>query len=192
MSFLGVLLNKNPLSTDWCVIHPLPLPPLSSLPPSAVGCVLDLLRSGVREHCRVTTHYCRIPRPCVLLGLVSIPDVSLFGIASYCLPILPYPYPTLSPPPIPPFPALFLFLELEEKRILAWKIMRAAWQCIQEMWVTLLCGMFWGALFMRYVWTSGEGDEIPQRPRCLNWRNELGIKGEMQFGFPQHTPPAIT
>lgn len=34
--------------------------------------------------------------------------------------------------------------------------------------VTILCVMFWGGSFMRYVWTSGEGEEIPQKPRCLN------------------------
>lgn len=52
------------------------------------------------------------------------------------------------------------------------------------MWVTFLCVMFWGGSFMRYVWTSGEGEEIPQKPRCQNWR----LRGEVQFRLPQHTP----
>lgn len=50
------------------------------------------------------------------------------------------------------------------------------------------CIMCWVGLIMRYSWTNEEWEERQQELRCMNGKNELGIKGGQQFGFTQDTP----
>ena len=146
------------LSVGWCINHPPPIPLLSILPSNMVGRVLCLpiLWSGLMERYHVTPLYCRVPLPYVCL-LSCFYSGYIFLWHSFLLSWLPVIFFFLS----------VLFLELERKRILAWKVMIAAWQCVQGTWVTFLCVMFWVGSFMRCVWTNGVGEEIPQKPRCM-------------------------